>query len=352
MLFALGLGCSDVPLEPLGPTTPNTGGHFETLAEWNLFADIRSQTPAEGVLPFLPISPLYSDYTYKRRFLWIPPGTTIGYLDEEPWHFPIGTILVKTFSYPYDMRDPAAGERLLETRLLHREPSGWKVHTYIYDEAQTNAYREVAGAMLDTAWIDRHGKERTNRYGVPNTNECKECHGEADELDALGGRTQQLDRDHDFGQDPVNQIDHFATLGLLDRAPPPRSKRFRLVDPFGDAPLGDRARSYLDTNCSVCHSPGRDAGSSGLWLDAANTDPAKNGPTTWGVCKVPTSAGGATCGLTYDIVPGDAGHSIMICRMASESPKVRMPSLGSALPHVEGITLIREWIEAMSGSCQ
>ena len=351
MCGALLLGCDDEVVAPGGVIAPAPGQTFQTLAEWNLFSDIRAQEPAPGVVPYEPISALYTDYTFKRRFLWVPPGTTIGYEDEDIWRFPVGTILVKTFSYQNDMRDPAQGERLLETRVLHRKGSGWGVHTYIYDESQSHAEREVAGETIQAEWIHADGKLRTNSYGVPNTNECKECHGDEHAMDVLGGRTRQLDRDYDYGEGAVNQIDHFAALGLFDRQPPPASERVRLADPFGEAPLNDRARAYLDTNCSVCHSPGRDAGSSGLWLDFPNTDPSVQSEATWGVCKVPASAGGATCGLTYDIVPGDAAHSVMICRMASGSPKVRMPSVGSAIAHAEGVILIREWIEAMTGSC-
>jgi hypothetical protein len=64
---------------------------------------------------------------------------------------------------------------------------------------------------------------------------------------------------------------------------------------------------------------------------------------------VPTSAGGATCGLTYDVVPGDPDASIMVCRLASEESEVRMPPLATKLVHVEGVELVRAWIEELEG---
>jgi hypothetical protein len=89
-------------------------------------------------------------------------------------------------------------------------------------------------------------------------------------------------------------------------------------------------------------------------LDFAATDPASQPPANWGVCKIPTSAGGATCGHTYDIVPGDPDRSIMICRMASTDLEVRMPPLGIRLVHAEGLALVRQWIASMppEGGCQ
>src|SRR5690606_9958078 len=80
---------------------------LDTLDGWGLFADAPSQVPAARVVPYDVIAPLYSDYTFKRRFVTIPEGTTIGYEDTDLWKFPVGTILVKTFSYLHDERDPS-----------------------------------------------------------------------------------------------------------------------------------------------------------------------------------------------------------------------------------------------------
>jgi len=41
----------------------------------------------------------------------------------------------------------------------------------------------------------------------------------------------------------------------------------------------------------------------------------------------------------------------LLYRMQAEDPGVMMPEIGRAVPHEEGIALIREWIEAMPGDC-
>lgn len=323
------------------------GAPYETLSEWHLFADIAKQLPADRVVPYEVASPLFSDYTTKLRFVHVPEGSFITYADTDPWTMPVGTILVKTFSYPADLRKPLESLVLLETRLLYLEPDGWSVHTYVYDETGAEARRAVAGKTIPSSFVGYAGEPRTNAYGVPNTNECKECHQKSDVVGSLGLRTRQMNRDHDFGDGAENQIDHLASLGFFASAP--AAQRETLPDPFGNDAIDARARSYLDANCAHCHSVGGSASQSSLLLDFASTAPGQP-EANWGRCKIPTSAGGATCGHTFDVVPGAPDESIMICRTSSPDPQVRMPPLATKLIHEEGVALISGWIESLPAS--
>ena len=352
----LSAGCSSsdsAPPQTVEGVNPAPEGEpWKTLDEWQLFTDAAEQEPEERVIPYDVNSPLYADYASKYRFLYVPDGKKIGYADTAVWELPVGSILVKTFSYFADVRDPSSDERLLETRLLIHQTDGWKPHTYLWNESQTEATLKTGGTDLDVTFIDESGTERTNSYSVPSENDCRSCHGKLGQTDTLGGRTRQLDRDHDYGDGPVNQIDHLAELGLLDDAPAPGEDRQRLEDPFGDAPVWDRARSYLDSNCAHCHQTGNaQAAQSGLFLDYDSTDPALGDPAGIGVCKQPASAGGATCGYSFDIVPGKPDESIYICRMESTNPKYKMPTVGRNLVHTEGVALMRDWIASMPGDC-
>jgi hypothetical protein len=101
----------------------------------------------------------------------------------------------------------------------------------------------------------------------------------------------------------------------------------------------------MDTNCGSCHRPDRgEASQSGFLLAYEHTDPQTDDPSNWGVCKVPTSAGGATCGLSHDVVPGAPEKSILICRIQSTESKVMMPPLGRTLVDDAGVALLSEWI--------
>jgi uncharacterized repeat protein (TIGR03806 family) len=335
-----------------GVTPAPEGSPYETLAEWHLFAVAKTQIPNDGIVPYEVISQLFADYAYKRRFMYVPKGKRIGYSPTDTWGLPVGTILVKTFSYLTDGKDPKGGERLLETRLLIHESSGWAPHTYVWNEAQTGAALMRGGATIDSQVVTTAGNHITDSYIVPSEDDCRTCHGRLGHTDTLGGRTRQLDRDNDYGSGPENQIDHLAKLGLFDAAPEPTANRVHLVDPFGSAPISDRARSYLDGNCSHCHQQGSSAGSaSGFWVDYPSTDPNVVQNAHWGRCKQPTSASGSTCGLRFDIVPGKPDESIIVCRMESTAARARMPPIGRNLVHAEGVALLREWISGMPSGC-
>lgn len=343
-------GDAEVPPE-VGPPPSAYVDPPDSLDAWNLFLDARTQTPGPRTLPYDVVSPLFSDYTAKQRFVYLPEGKTIGYEPSDLWRLPEGSVLIKTFSYPYDLRDPDKGQRLLETRLLVFTRDGVVPHTYVWDEEQREAKRKVAGTTIPSEWIHTDGEQRSNAYRVPNTNQCFDCHGKPEVANTLGLRTRQLDREYDYGDGVVrNQIDYLHELGWLDGTPEPAEARQRLVDPFGTASLSERARAYLDANCSHCHKKGGDASASGMWLEWERTGEDQN-PVTWGVCKKPTSAAGATCGREVDIVPGEPDRSIYMCRVESTEPDVQMPPLGRNLLHDEGVSLLREWIASLPGGC-
>ncbi|MGY0040395.1 hypothetical protein [Pedobacter sp. NJ-S-72] len=64
--------------------------------------------------------------------------------------------------------------------------------------------------------------------------------------------------------------------------------------------------------------------------------------------KAPVSAGGGAGGLDYDVIPGDADHSILLYRMNSAEPGTAMPELARTVVHKEGVKLIREWINSLA----
>ena len=127
-------------------------------------------------------------------------------------------------------------------------------------------------------------------------------------------------------------------------SPPPAAASLpAFVDPFGTAgTLDQRARDYLHGNCAHCHQPGGGAGKSGLVFLASETNLAKVG-----VCKVPAAAGPGTGGHPHDIVPGKPDESIVLFRMNSLDPEIKMPELPNRVIDKAGVELIRQWIAAM-----
>jgi uncharacterized repeat protein (TIGR03806 family) len=260
------------------------------------------------------------------------------------WRYPEGTRLVKTFYVPHDAREPAAGRTHLETRIIELRDGAWSGRTYVWNEAQTEARRLKTGRTVPLSWIGADGAPREVAYRVPNDNECKTCHSRDDAFEPLGPRTRQLSRPYAYEPDGerVDQIEHLAARGVLRGAIEPAGERFALVEPYGDAPLAQRARSYLDANCAHCHRPGGEAGSTALDLRYETLE-----PFAWGVCRAPVAAGPGSGGLRHDIVAGDPDASIMVFRMASTDPKIKMPELPTVTSDRAGTQLIREWIAAM-----
>ncbi|WP_417449131.1 SO2930 family diheme c-type cytochrome [Kordiimonas sp.] len=312
------------------------------LSEYGLFTDAALQAPAEGVVPYGLITPLFTDYAHKYRFVYVPKGTKASYDGKEVMHFPTGSALLKTFAYPADFRSPEKDIRLIETRLLIRQEKGWNAWAYVWDAALGDAVLKVAGKTLPVSWLDETGAERSTNYVVPNKNQCKGCHTLDKVFSPIGPKARNLNRDFTYTSGTANQLDHWSALGLLEGAP--ASGDAPKVPEFDDAaaPLDARARAYLDINCAHCHRLEGPASTSGLFLTWD-----EDNKTTWGYKKRPVAAGRGSGGLAYDIMPGEPENSILVYRLNSVDPGVMMPEVGRTMVHTEGVALLKEWIASI-----
>lgn len=335
-LSALAGGSCGVP-PPATPTGP------ALLSEWALFSDLGSLTPADDVIPYAINAPLFSDYATKHRFIRLPPGESITIDADGRWLFPEGSVIVKTFGFLVDEREPSLGERIIETRLLVREAGEWVPYVYVWNDAMTDAELDLAGRRVPVTFVDRSGATVSLTYRVPTGVQCGNCHGGTGPTELIGIRTEQMDHLFDYGTGAENAIDHMASLGMFTSAPPAAALRAPLPDYFdASADLEARGRAYLDANCAHCHRDGGAADQSGLWLGAHETNPSRRG-----LCKPPAAAGRGTGGRPFAIWPGDPDRSIITFRMASTEPGIKMPELPTVLSHTEGVALITEWIAAM-----
>jgi len=314
---------------------------YGLLSQYGFFkGDGHTQEPAtERVIPYDVASPLFADFAGKHRFIVLPQGGKITYKADDKWDFPAGTFIVKTFFY-----GSGGGTRLIETRVLIKETTGWLPTTYLWNEAQTEATLQLIGSRAQVTTPDDVGGTVSLEYRVPNQNQCYGCHGAPTATNVLGLRTRQLNRMYDYGAGPVNQLDHLVSLGAFDGALPAAGERAALPDPYGTAAtLDQRARAWLESNCAHCHSPAGAAGSTNLYLA---TDITK--PLDFGVCRLPNAAGAGTGGRKFDIVAGKPDESIMTFRIASTDPGVKMPEMPIQLVDHRGVELITAWIAAMS----
>jgi len=304
------------------------------LSEYNFFSNPVNQLPSEHVVPYELITALFSDYTDKHRFVYVPNGMTAVYNNDEVFDFPVGTALIKTFSY----QEADGGELLLETRLLLHKDNGWDALTYVWDMNKGDAYLALGGRTIDVRNVITPSNSNYIRYRVPNKNQCKECHLKNDVIEPIGPKPRNINKQIVYKDDVKrNQIDHWTAIKILEEN---NYSYDRMVNAFSqNYDLNLRARSYLDINCGHCHSPEGSASSSGLYLSIDDED--------FGIYKKPVAAGRGSGGLSYSIVPGHPDESILLYRMRSNEPDVMMPESGRTLMHDEAIELVSEWITEM-----
>ena len=316
----------------LSDTFPNK------LSEFNFFMDNSAQVPHDKVVPYELISTLFSDYSYKQRWVYVPTNQKATFYKESSvFDFPVGSALIKTFYYPIDERDLSQGMNLLETRLLLRKEDGWEAVSYAWNDEQNEAFKKIAGKTINVSWTNFLGEEEDVRYRVPNVNQCKECHAADDMITPIGPKARNINKDFNYEEGEFNQLDYWMTKQIIDSYP------LELVSPVDwsdeSQNINDRVRSYLDVNCGHCHSPTGNANSTGLYLHLDETRDIH-----LGIYKKPVATGRGSGGLKYSVVPGKPEESILLHRMISLDPGVMMPESGRALSHKEAVEMVRDWI--------
>lgn len=353
-LLAAAWSCGKKGVQPLktgtGITIPEAP--HQKLSDYSLYqGEMKNLAPRQvsGLLPYDLNTQLFSDYAQKLRLVYVPEGTSAIYSEDEAFDFPVGSVIVKNFFYAHDLREPSAGRKIIETRLLMHKAEGWTAETYVWNKEQTEAFRQIAGSTETVSWTDERGTLRTARYVIPTKNDCKSCHSLDGKIVPLGPKARNLNKTYPYADGPANQLIRWQQAGILQDSPKPEdAPRVPVWDDPSTGSTEQRARAYLDVNCANCHNPGGSANNSGLYLEYHQQDPAK-----LGVCRMPVSAGKGSGGLKYDIVPGQPDSSILAYRMEATDPEIRMPEVGRTLVDDKAVELIRKWIENMDASgCQ
>ncbi|KUR70912.1 hypothetical protein AQZ52_13945 [Novosphingobium fuchskuhlense] len=325
-------------------------------------------------------TPLFSDYALKWRVLFLPKGAKAAYDPDRVLDLPVGTVIAKTFYYPLAPTAQPGGEevlkahpadyqtgvgglrvgrvRLMETRLLVRRAAGWIALPYVWDEDQRDATLERVGDTIPLTLVD--GAARTSFvYVVPGTSDCAGCHapdytkGAINRIEPIGIKARHLNRRFPGAFGDINQLARLVRLGLLTGKPAAAEIPANVDWRDARLPLNARARSYLDINCSHCHSPVGAARTTGLWFDQGHEHGADwTNPTRTGLCKQIVAGGHGGGGRPFDVAPGEPDRSILLYRVGSNEPGTMMPELGRSLVHAEGLALLANWIARMDGQCR
>lgn len=299
---------------------------------------------------------LFSDFAVKDRAIYIPPGETATYVDNGVVEFPVGTVILKSFMFPADMREPELDIDMIETRVLIRYEDEWKGYPYIWDHELGDAVLTVQGEVRAIDFIGPDGIDRSATYLIPQKNQCLECHEIKDELDEtvtvpIGPQPRYLNRESS-DLPGTNQLTTFVDAGWLTGLPPldqlPQAWDYRTladtpVDQMDYETITRATRDYIDINCAYCHNPrGVNGISSQLFLNWDNEDEFH-----LGFCKKPGSAGKGGENREFDIVPGDAEASILVYRTETLDLGSMMPLIGRSLLHEDGAVMLRAWIDGL-----
>src|SRR5581483_5520627 len=145
----------------------------------------------------------------------------------------------------------------------------------------------------------------TQSWTFPSRSDCTRCHAEAAGY-TLGPELGQLDGDFLYPSTNriSNQLHTLEHIGMLS-APlaVPVDEIVAYPDPFGTAPVDERARAYLHANCSQCHRPN---GNGGGDIDLRFATPLSATKT----CNVDAQRGDLGVAGAKLLVPGDPTRSI------------------------------------------
>lgn len=350
----------------------------QKLSAWHfVISDGSKLTLNTGVVPYDLNTALFSDYAFKLRALYVPPGQQITYKADGTLGFPVGSAIMKTFYFPKATGTDAsalgvaranqttqggsidlAANHLVETRVLVLQADGtWTGLPYVWDADQKDATLKIGGASVALELVGGGSPNEKFSYGVPNAQTCEKCHSTETAggkgILPIGPKARNLNKLYAYEDGTTkNQLLALDDLKLLSGftglAGAPVNADWRDTTQTLDA----RARAYLDSNCAHCHNPGGNAAQSGLMLDFATVGTTTT-PSKWGVCKKPLAYGGPGAPYRYGIEPGQAGASLLLYRLSHTGTADVMPTVGRKVNHTEAITLVRDWIDSLAlPACQ
>lgn len=288
-------------------------------------------------LSYSPLYPLWSDGAAKKRWLYLPPGTSIEAADPDQWQFPPGTRLWKQFGYATP----------IETRLIERLADGsWRYAAYVWNEDGTDAVLAPDSGYRRYPAMAAPG----GYYTIPSRDDCRACH-EGGAVPVLGITTLQLsplrdrlapnaERKTFYDVDLLDLVARGLVRNLPDeyrRTPP----QVAAASPSARAALG-----YLHANCGHCHNASGSLADLDLVL-AQRVRPTAADTSEMFRSLVDVPSDYHLYGATRRVVPGDPSTSVLSLRMRSRNPLAQMPPLGTRTVDTNAVVLIERWIEEM-----
>jgi len=308
-----------------------------TLSQTGLFSDLASLTPVSGFIEYAPSHPFWSDGTIKRRWIGVPNGSTIDFTADD-WTFPIGSVSIKHFEFEQVQNSPESRRRL-ETRVMYNTLQGWQGFTYRWNagETEANLITERQTEQLTLNLSD--GTTRVQTYDYPSRADCSACHNDASTF-LLGLETGQLNTGFAYPSITANQLHTFNKIGLFN-SDIGATNQYKVLPPLTDenATIEQRARAYLDVNCSNCHQPNSLATTNmNLRVDTSNAD--------MNAIDATPQSGSLDIADARIIARGSKERSVLWHRMRNLD-ETRMPPISTHVVDEAAVKLIGDWIDAL-----
>jgi uncharacterized repeat protein (TIGR03806 family) len=325
----------------LGMPASADGQMPKVLSQTGAFKDTRHLVPIDALIPYDLVVPFWSDGAQKSRWVAIPKGK-VKFSPTGEWSFPEGTVFVKTFYLPTDARDPSA-KRRLETRLL-MVGKGGAVYGVVYKwRADLGDADLLPDSLTERIPItDAAGQTHEQTWYYPSRKDCATCHT-ALAGGVLGVKTRQMNHDFAYPSGVAdNELRAWNHLGLFEPALHDADvQNFGSLARAGDTSrsLEDRARSYLDANCSGCHRPGGTVAG----FDARYDTPLAEQGLIDGPVLLDQGIDRPRI-----ISPHDIWRSIAFMRVDTVGD-IRMPPLDRTTIDRQGVALLHEWIDSLPG---
>jgi len=311
------------------------------LSQTGAFSDTRNRIPSKALIPYDLIMAFWSDGAIKTRWVAIP-GEEIRFSATGQWTFPAGTVFVKNFDLPVDAAEPNA-KRRLETRLLVRDSAGGVYGvTYKWRADESDADLLPGSLLEDISVKTATGEPRRQTWYYPSRKDCMTCHTTA-AGGVLGVKTRQINHNFSYPSGVTdNELRTWNHIGLFNRSiPSAELEGFPALAASDDTSrsLEDRARSYLDANCSHCHHPGGTV----AYFDARYTTPLAQQGLIDGPVLIDQGIDRPRI-----ISPHDIWRSIAFMRVDTDGD-IRMPPLARETIDQKGASLLSQWILSLPG---
>lgn len=319
------------------------------LSQTGAFSNLTNLTPAAGLIPYSLVVPFWSDNAQKSRWVGIPNDGThntaaekITTTAEGDWILPVGSVTVKHFEMALDQRNPSVTKRL-ETRFLIHGTGGWYGVTYRWNAAGTDAELLYDTQTQTLQITGTSGQTTPQVWTYPGRMQCMTCHTPV-AGGSLGLMTRQLNKDHFYpltGR-TANQLVTLSALGIFQipvvTTDLPNIATLKATAD-ASATLEDRARSWLDSNCSYCHQPGGVRAA----FDARYTTPLANAGILNGTLAETLGISGAAV-----VSPGSLAKSMIHHRASSAGEGHSMPPLAKDVVDTAGVAVLADWIYGLA----